>query len=773
MNIFSSLAYKSIICTFLFLIFTNKLQAQKLQISGKVSDYESTEALMGAIISIDNNNVSATDNTGSFSFYYSPNKQVEKVKLQVMYLGYDTYSDSLLIGNRSGLNLNIKLKTGKTQLDQVIVSAGRYEQSVKKVTVSTEVIKPYLIENRITTNMDKLVDQIPSVNVVDGQVSIRSGSGWSYGAGSRVMVLLDGIPFLSGDGGQPQWKFLPIENVEQVEVIKGASSVLYGSSALNGMINFRTKLASDKPITNINLFSGVYDNAPRKDLQWSNVPKLQNGFNIFHSNKYKNMAYGIGLNYFKDDGYRWGENDHRLRISFNTRFNSKKIPSLQYGVNGSVLTTDAASFLLWESYKYGYIAGDTLITKTTSYNHSFDPFVSFFTGKLKHNFKGRWVYVDNRVNNPDPSVNQNNANHTIYSEYQSQLNLSKVFLLNAGLVWQHTISNSPLFQGNQNASNYAGFAQLDYNHKRWSANAGMRYETYSINGNSESKPVFRTGLNFEAAKATFIRASFGQGYRFPTIAEMFISTTAGSITVVPNPNLKSESGWNAEIGLKQGFKIKGFKGFIDAAYFFTQYQNMMEFNFGLFKTDKDNNGIVSFKSLNVGETRITGAEISISGEGKIGEVLIQSILGYTYTNPISLQPDLVYASDLGSSYPRSYKNSSSDTSNNLLKYRFQHLAKLDVQATYKKWSLGLSSRYNSFMSNIDLVFTAFNFSDMNDARHMGKEGDLIFDARSSYKINQKLTANLMVSNLLNREVMTRPADLRPPRLFVLQLQIKL
>ncbi len=738
-----------------------------------MSDNESNEALMGAIISIDNNNVSATDNTGSFSFYYSPNKQVEKVKLQVMYLGYDTYSDSILISNRNGLNLNIKLKTSKTQLDQVIVSAGRYEQSVKKVTVSTEVIKPYLIENRITTNMDKLIDQIPSVNVVDGQVSIRSGSGWSYGAGSRVMVLLDGIPFLSGDGGQPQWKFLPIENVEQVEVIKGASSVLYGSSALNGMINFRTKLASDKPITHINLFSGVYDNAPRKDLQWNSQARLQNGFNIFHSNKYKNMAYGIGLNYFKDDGYRWGENDHRLRISFNTRFNSKKIPSLQYGVNGSVLTTDAASFLLWESYKYGYIAGDTLVTNTTSYNHSFDPYVSFFTGKLKHSFKGRWVYVDNRVHNPDPTINQNNANHTLYSEYQSQINLSKNFLLNAGLVWQQTISNSPLFQGNQNASNYAGFAQLDYNHKRWSANAGMRYEAYSINGNFESKPVFRTGLNFEAAKATFIRASFGQGYRFPTIAEMFISTTAGSITVVPNPNLKSESGWNAEIGLKQGFKIKGFKGFADAAYFFTQYQNMMEFNFGLFALNKDNNAIPAFKSLNVGETRITGAEISISGEGKIGEVLIQSILGYTYTNPISLQPDLVYANDLGSNYPRSYKNSSSDTTNNLLKYRFQHLAKLDVQATYKKWSLGFSARYNSFMSNIDLVFTAFNFSDMNDARRMGKEGDLIFDARSSYKINQKLTANLMVSNLLNREVMTRPADLRPPRLFVLQLQIKL
>jgi hypothetical protein len=144
------------------------------------------------------------------------------------------------------------------------------------------------------------------------------------------------------------------------------------------MINFRTKLASDKPITNINLFSGVYDKAQRQDLQWSKEARLQNGFNIFHSNKYKNMAYGIGLNYLKDDGYRWGENDHRLRINFNTRFNSKKIPSLQYGLNGSVLITDAASFLLWESYKYGYIAGDTLITNTTSYNTFLRPLCEFF-----------------------------------------------------------------------------------------------------------------------------------------------------------------------------------------------------------------------------------------------------------------------------------------------------------------------------------------------------------------------------------------------------------
>ncbi|MCK7529808.1 MAG: TonB-dependent receptor plug domain-containing protein [Marinilabiliales bacterium] len=48
-----------------------------------------------------------------------------------------------------------------------------------------------------------------------------------------------------------KWNFLPLENLSQVEIIKGASSVLYGSSALNGVINFRTADASNIPLTHI------------------------------------------------------------------------------------------------------------------------------------------------------------------------------------------------------------------------------------------------------------------------------------------------------------------------------------------------------------------------------------------------------------------------------------------------------------------------------------------------------------------------------------------
>ena len=72
--------------------------------------------------------------------------------------------------------------------------------------------------------------------------------GWSFGAGTRVLVLVDDMPLISGDAGQVQWKLIATENINQVEVIKGASSALYGSSALNGVINIRTAFPSQNDI---------------------------------------------------------------------------------------------------------------------------------------------------------------------------------------------------------------------------------------------------------------------------------------------------------------------------------------------------------------------------------------------------------------------------------------------------------------------------------------------------------------------------------------------
>ena len=125
------------------------------------------------------------------------------------------------------------------------------------------------------------------------------------------------------------------------------------------------------------------------------------------------------------------------------------------------------------------------------------------------------------------------------------------------------------------------------------------------------------------------------------------------------------------------------KGALDIAAFINQYSNMMEFTFGLYKPDSialstnpDDIGYINnwigFQSQNAEQARITGLEVSFNSEGKIKEFEITSLLGYTYMNPVSLNTS------------QSYLETFSDTSTRMLKYRFNHLAKADIQIKWKK-----------------------------------------------------------------------------------------
>jgi outer membrane receptor protein involved in Fe transport len=93
-------------------------------------------------------------------------------------------------------------------------------------------------------------------------------------------------------------------------------------------------------------------------------------------------------------------------------------------------------------------------------------------------------------------------------------------------------------------------------------------------------PVFRAGANYQLFKATYLRASYGQGFRFPTIGERFISTSVGALRVYPNPDLRPEQSWNVEGGIKQGFKSGRFMGYVDAVVFQQDFENYVEFTFG-------------------------------------------------------------------------------------------------------------------------------------------------------------------------------------------------
>jgi outer membrane receptor protein involved in Fe transport len=792
-------------------------QIEQGLISGTIKDAKTGESIIAAYVVVKGNSSKGTvaDNDGKYSISLPAGKLV----LVFRQVGYTAQEIPIELLPSEKKTLNVNLNQEMRELKTFVTTAGKYEQNIEELTVSMEVLRPNIIENKNTTSIDDALQQVPGVTIVDGEPQIRSGSGYSFGAGSRVMILMDDLPILSGDAGRPSWGFLPVENIEQVEVIKGASSVMYGSAALSGVINLRTAYPRDTPQTKINVFSGLYNNPQNKDaIYWGKNNPTYTGLNFFHSRKIGNLDLVVGGNIYNDNGYKGptpvnvtdttfnpyaeqrGEFENRARLNFSLRYRSKKIEGLNFGVNGNGMLSRSTGALLWMNADSGmYRAYPGSITLTLQNVWYVDPFIRYTSkGGWSHVLRNRWFHLNNNNDN-----NQSNKSDVLYSEYQVQRQFKKGILqglsFTSGLVHSYTIGTSDLYKGSlsdtvtEKASsgnrNIAAYVQLNRTFfQRLTINAGFRYEHFTITSPSvsaadsaktiqEGKPVFRAGANLKIHKATFLRASFGQGYRFPTIAEKFIRTQVGPIRIYPNDSLKSETSWNAEIGLKQGFRIGNFQGYIDAVYFIQRFNNNIEFNFARFDTTENDPKKLfglGFASLNIGNTEVSGFDFSLAGQGNIRKTGFAMLFGYTYTLPISLEPNKETYKLV------TYASSSSDSTGYLLKYRFQHIFKADAEITRGKWVLGTSARYNSFMRNIDNVFEEIDVilgvlgqpkPGLKAYRESNNKGFTIVDVRVSYKLSETVKMAVIVNNLLNKQYMIRPMSIEQPRTTAIQLSV--
>ena len=249
-------------------------------------------------------------------------------------------------------------------------------------------------------------------------------------------------------------------------------------------------------------------------------------------------------------------------------------------------------------------------------------------------------------------------------------------------------------------TNRALFLQIEKKFfNKLNLSAGIRYEFNEINGLNaargveltdelltDARPIMRLGANYQVGKSSFIRASWGQGFRFPTLAEKFITTEAGGIIVSPNPLLRAETGWSSEIGFKQGFRISQWQGFFDIASFWMQFDDMIEFTF--VGTEE------GFQARNIGNTIIKGVDMSIQGQGNFFGIPTSIVSGYTYIDP-----------KFKTFTENDRLRSSADF--NILKYRFKHTVKVDIESKFKKFNLGVAMFRNSHTIAIDAVFEAF------------------------------------------------------------------
>lgn len=755
---------------FLFIVLTIPVQAQKL-VTGSVSDGKNGDFLSGATVMVNVQIAVTTDSLGYFqltvpdSFF-----RMGRLRAEVRYLGFETQE----IWLRPGENNQVRLVENVNYIKDVVISAGKVEQELVRTTVSIQNIQPYLIRNRVTTQMRDLMEQTPGVNVTDGQINIRSGSGWSYGTGSRVSVLVDGMPLMDGGTGQVLWSFLPMENIDQVEVIKGAASVMYGSSALNGVVHFRTRKPGNGEISSGSMMLGVYDLPKKESWRWNgNIRRTTSGGTFLYGHGNKRRQYTLSGQLLRDDAWRMGDQDHRGRLSYTTRFYSKD-NRWQYGVNGNIMAGRSASFLLWESYEMAYTALDSSFTRNKAFRVNVDPYFSYFGKTVDHHWQTRYLFVDNRIEPGSGDPDQSNSNQYLYTEYRSDVRQWEKWGLSVhlGAVVSYSRSVANMFLGTRQAGNLAGYTQLDYKWKDLDVSAGIRYEAYRLENYSEARPVGKLGLNYRLAKGSFVRASFGQGYRFPSVSESFIRTSAGPVQIFSNTSLKSEFGYNAEIGFRQVLKPgKNSSMLLDLAIYQMGYENMMEFAFSQWELTPDLISGFGFKSVNIGKARIRGFEISAGGQQKWGRNSVKYLLGYTFSDPRNRNPDMVYAQSL--TQQLTYKTTSSDTTGTWLKYRSRHLIRGDVEFERTRWSVGISYRYMSRQEAIDRAFEQgiipVFVPGVKQAREANFNGDHVVDLRAAWKWTGKWKTTLMIANLFNEEYMSRPGDMRPPRTINLQL----
>lgn len=433
----------------------------------------------------------------------------------------------IFAGNYFG---NDSLKTKTYVLNPTVITGTKIEASQSNVSANVSVITYEEIKQSEKSNVLSLIgDQLPGIFVTErgvlgygasqgaaGGISIR-GIGGSPTTG--VLVLIDGRPQFMGIFGHPFPDNYTTTNVQRIEIVKGPSSVLYGTNAMGGVVNIITRK------TNIESAS-------------SNI----------------NLTYG-SFNTFKGDGsfgYKMGNQD--LFVSFNhdetkghRAFTDFKINSgyLKYGID------------LSENFR---LSADGNISKFRTYDPGpesaplVDNWVEIGRGSIGFSFENKFDKFEGGL-----KVYHNWGQNDVYDGWHSTDKNTNVLLYqnlklfdantitlgidykNYGGSGENPLSGdfSKMFIEGNNSVNELGFYGLVQQtlFNSLILNAGLRLEHNSVFGN-ETVPQF--GFAYHVNPDFTLKGSIAKGFRSPTVMELYLFPPR-------NPDLKPERLWNYEI----------------------------------------------------------------------------------------------------------------------------------------------------------------------------------------------------------------------------------
>lgn len=602
------------------------------------------EPLAGASIVVEGTNINCGSNSkGEFSL----NVQKDKVyKLRVSYLGY---TPRLITVPASGHPpLKIKLQPSETALNELVVTGSRYERQLKDVPVITRVISREEIETVNPVDFTTLLEYtLPGIQFYYNTMSQVPEITYQGMDAKAVLFLLDGerISGESGDSNIDYSRF-NINDIERIEVVRGAASTLYDSRAIGGVINIITK-KSVRPFT-----ASMHTRyAGKKGQSYS-------------------ASAGVNLHRFSSlTSFGW-----RKRDSYLVKDEQGKQKEI-INPDGSVTKskTDPVAFNI-----YGYSIMD--VSQKLSYNFT-DRFtgsarISYYTNKrdkydnaryyqryrdLILSGKLKWQFADNQ--NLDLSyIRDNYIKDNVYVDDDERVygNVnSTIRLYYTGMFGKHTLSGG------------VDLLREDMKHHFMKDTATVHMNQYSFclqddwqltdkmnvvvgvrgdkGGSYRLHFTPKVSVLYRPLKTITLRAGYSQGYRIPNLKELYQEFNMGGMGIMMygNKDLKPEEG--TQISASVEYDYKGLN--LSFSTYHNRYKNKISYEY--ISPGKSWN----MKYVNALNVKTTGVEVTANYKLPFG---LRFSGGYSY----------VYDYDERDGYNMSWVRPHSARLSSVYKHRF-------------------------------------------------------------------------------------------------------
>jgi outer membrane receptor protein involved in Fe transport len=692
-----------------------------------VSDARTGAPVADAIVLLPGTQLRAT--TDAHGGYQLTGVTPSRYTIRVFRIGYQpARRGDVIVQAGATRRVDFALRHAIVQLPEVTVTASQHEQGIGEAPASEAVITQQDLRQRNLITIAGALPFVSGVTLNNGDLDIRGATGVSGGVGSRVLMLLDGHPVLSADGGQIDFSALPLLDIERIEVVKGAYSALYGSNALGGVVNVITSPIAQEPQTIIKAHYGVYD-VPSQYRFTSDRLDFR-GVDLQHSRRVGALGARLFVGHESSDGYREDDGSSRwlLRTKLSLPADSPH-PMTAFAVWS---LTHEGNFFTWLSPDHPYEVPPATINDwdraaKLSAGATITPVA---TGSTQLQFQ---PYLEHDAVQNHYHDNQNYHRATRLGT-TARLSLSPsprhTITLGGELARTGVVSNflgksptdtaqSSTFVGRPSLDDLGAYVQDEVTlTPRTTASLGARLDYHHVSGagaptSTEAALNPKVGIVFHPAENVSTRLSIARGYRGPSAIEQFVSATQSGFLVVPNPQLKGERAWSSEVGATA---MLGERWWIDGALFQSDY-------YGLIGPGSVSGHPFEFQFQNVQRARVRGVDLSTR----------TALLG----DAMSLQLEYSYldTKDLLTGLP--------------LPYRSAH----NAAGTLDLWKgvVGLDIRYRSRVQQV-LAFpldrrSAFSVVDL-------RLGHRLFDMLVQAKVSNLLQARYV-------DVMER--NLGPPR----------